>query len=280
MKKVAFLCDSSADITNEEAQQLEIHVLRMPIIIDQEVFVEEETIFQKDIIQALNANKSVKTTQPSLGEMSSKWRELLKNYDEILYIPISNQLSGTCNNALQLAQTEEFANKVYVVNSRIVCYPIVHILKQAQELVQAGYRCEDVKKKIEEEAEMFAILIPENLQTLKNGGRISSAAAALAGLLKIYPLLKVENGAIDIYGKVRTITKAYKEGIYACTKDINPSDYDWLIIDANNRKVSDELKSLLEQEIGQPVHQKEFRSIIMSHTGVGTIGFGRIKKIK
>jgi len=147
-------------------------------------------------------------------------------------------------------------------------------------MFEKGYTCAQAKEKIEQEGELFAILIPETLTALKNGGRISPAAAALAGLLKIQPLLKVEHGAIDLVDKVRTLKKAYKEGIEVVLKDIDPEEYDWMIIDAYNRTVSDELKAALEEACGRPVEQRIFKSVIMSHTGPGTIGFGRIKKIR
>lgn len=280
MKKVAFLCDSSADITKEEAKALGIHVIRMPIIIDGVSYTEAETIGDQDIIAALRANKKVTTAQPSLGEILSTWEHLLETHDEIFYLPLSRELSGTCRNAIQMAKEEPFLGKVVVVDSTFACYPIIHMLEVAKAMYEKGYEGMEIKRKLEEEGELFAILIPESLNALKNGGRISPAAAALAGLLKIHPLLKVEHGAIDVQDKVRTLPKAYKAGIDACLKDIIPADYEWMIIDANNRQASDELKVLLEEASGQPVEQREFRAILLSHTGPGTIGFGRIKKIK
>lgn len=280
MRKVAFMCDSSADITSEEAKELDIHVLRMPIIIDGVPYIEEDTIKDEQIIQALHQEKKVTTTQPSLGELITMWRELLKDHDEVFYLPLSKALSGTCRNAINMAQEEEFKGKVTVVDSEYACYPIIKQLQVAKEMVAKGYESNEIKRRLEEESDMFAILIPETLTALKNGGRISSAAAALGGLLKIHPLLKVEHGAIDVQDKVRTISKAYKEGIDVCLKDIDPKDYMWMIIDADNRKTSDELKGLLEEATGQPVEQRPFKAVIMSHTGPGTIGFGRIRKIK
>lgn len=280
MRKVAFMCDSSADITNEEAKELDIHVLRMPIIIDGVPYIEEDTIKDEQIIQALHQEKKVTTTQPSLGELMTMWRELLKDHEEVFYLPLSKALSGTCRNAINMAQEEEFKGKVTVVDSEYACYPIIKQLQVAKEMVAKGYESNEIKRRLEEESDMFAILIPETLTALKNGGRISSAAAALGGLLKIHPLLKVEHGGIDVQDKVRTISKAYKEGIDVCLKDIDPKDYMWMIIDADNRKTSDELKGLLEEATGQPVEQRPFKAVIMSHTGPGTIGFGRIRKIK
>lgn len=280
MKNVAFLCDSSADISKEEALALDIHVVRMPIIIDGVPYVEEETIQDPEIIEALNREAKVTTTQPSIGEIMMMWEELLKTHDEVFYLPLSRELSGTCRNAIALSKQEPFVGKVIVVDSTFACYPIVEMLQIAKDMYAKGYEGEQIKQKFEEEGELYAILIPKNLTALKNGGRISPAAAALGGLLKIHPLLKVEQGAIDVQDKVRTLSKAYKAGIDACLKDVVPEDYHWMIIDADNRKASDELKVLLEEACGQPVEQRVFKAVIMSHTGPGTIGFGRFKKIK
>lgn len=280
MKKVAFLCDSSADISVEQAKALDIHVIRMPIIIDGVSYMESETIQDQDLIQALKNNKKITTTQPSLGEIMTMWEILLKTHDEIFYLPLSRELSGTCRNAIQMAQQEPFLDKVVVVDSTFACYPIVKMLEIARDMYAKGYEGKEIKRKFEEEGELFAILIPENLNALKNGGRISPAAAALAGLLKIHPLLKVENGAIDVQDKVRTLSKAYKAGIDACIKGVNPDDYLWMIIDADNRSASDELKVMLEEACHQSVEQRIFKAVLLAHTGPGTIGFGRIKKIK
>ncbi|WP_416326673.1 DegV family protein [[Eubacterium] hominis] len=278
MKNIALLCDSSADITKEEAEKLDIHVIRMPITINGKEYIEEETIFDQDIIEALNREEQVKTAQPVIGDIVTTWKKLLESYDEVFYIPLSKALSGTCSVAITLA--EQFEGKVTVVDSEYVCYPVVKQLLVAREMFEKGYDCATVKQKLETESDMFAILIPENLTALKNGGRISPAAAALAGLLKIHPLLKVEHGGIDLVDKVRTIKKAYKEGIKVVTDGIDPEEYDWMIIDANNRSMSDELKGLLEEATGRPVEQHVFKAVIMSHTGPGTIGFGRIRKLK
>lgn len=278
MRKIALMCDSSADITKEEAEALGLHVIRMPITIDGQEFIEEETIQDADIIEAMKQGKQVKTAQPIIGDLTAMWDTLLKTNDEVFYLPLSRELSGTCRIAIAIAK--EYQGRVCVVDSEYVCYPIVHLLKVAKDMFQKGYTCEQVKEKLENEGELFAILIPENLSALKNGGRISPAAAALAGLLKIQPLLKVEHGAIDLIDKVRTLKKAYRQGIQVVMDGIHPNDYDWMIIDANNRPMSNELKNLLEEACGQPVEQHIFKSVIMSHAGPGTIGFGRIRKIK
>ena len=276
-KRVALLCDSSADISEAEAKKLGIHVLRMPIIIDNETFIEGINIFDEDILKALKADKKISTTQPSPGSMLALWDELLKEYDQVLYFPLSSGLSSTCANAINFAR--DYQGKVVVIDSTFACYPIVCMLLMARDMLEKGYSAEQIKERFEQEANMYAILIPENLNALKNGGRISPAAAKLAGMLKIHPLLTVENGKIDVYDKVRTLSKAYQRGIEAVTKDIDPNDYEWMIIHAYNETECLKLKEQLEKAVNRPVQVREFKAVIASHTGEGTIGFGRYKKL-
>lgn len=278
-EKVALLCDSSADISPEEAKELGIHVLRMPVIIDGKEYTESVDVFDEDILSALRTQKKITTTQPSIGEMTAIWDELLKDHDQVFYLPLSRELSGTCANAMQLAK-ERYEGKVIVVDSTFVCYPVIYMLKAAQEMLSKGYTCTQIKEKIEKEGELYAILIPENLTTLKNGGRISPAAAALAGMLKIHPLLKVENGGIDVQDKVRTAQRAYKMGIENVVDGIDPAGYDWMIIHADNEELCEKLRIQLQEATGQPVAKHVFKSVIMSHTGEGTIGFGRIRRLQ
>lgn len=277
MKKIAILCDSSADLSVEEANELGFHVLRMPVIVNGKEYVEALTITTEEIIEKLKTNVKVTTTQPSLGEFTKCWDGLLETYDQILYYPISKNLSGTNASAMQLSQ--EYDGKVVVIDSTFVCQPTVTMLKWAKEMLEEGFSAEEIKSIFEEQGELYALLIPESLQTLKNGGRISSAAAALGGLLKIQPILTVNNGAIDVYDKVRTLKKAYKVAIEAVTKVENTDDYSWMVIHADNESTAKELQAMLQQITKQEIPIKEFKAVIVAHTGSGTIGLGRTKRL-
>lgn len=280
MKKIAIMCDSGADISLKEAEELGFHVIRMPININGVEYKEAIDITREELIQHMRNGDKVNTSQPIMGELVSMWDNLLKENDQVFYLPIAKALSGTCQNAINLSKEDKYAGKVFVVDSEFVSCPSTHILTVVKDMFDKGYSCEEVKEKLENETNLYAILIPENLDALKAGGRISPAVAALAGLLKIVPLLTVDHGAIDVYSKVRTLKKAYQEGINAITKDVNPEEYDWMVIDADNKEASRILRGELEQTTGMPVAECEFKSIVMSHVGPGTIGFGRIKKLK
>lgn len=282
MKKIAFMCDSAADITVAEAEKLNIHVLRMPISIDSKTYTEGIDISIEDIIDALNTGKKVKTSQPVLGDILTMWDSLLEEYDEVFYVPMAKSLSGTCANALNLSQQDSYKNRVFVLDSTYIAYPVVNLLVWAREQTEAGHSLSEIKHKIEAEGGMQAVLIPENLETLKNGGRITPAAAAMAGLLKIQPLLWLDENGIDQLGKVRTLKKAYNKGLEAILDGVdNTDDYYWMIIDANNRAISDEFLPMLKEATHQDhIEQRVFNAIILSHTGPGTLAFGRIKKLK
>ena len=115
MKKIALMCDSAADIAKEEAERLHIHVLRMPLIINGKEYIEEETITDKEIIDALQAGERITTAQPSIGEMINMWDALLETHDEVFYLPLSRELSGTCGNAITMA--EQYKGRVTVVDA-------------------------------------------------------------------------------------------------------------------------------------------------------------------
>ena len=282
MKKIAFMCDSAADLTQSEAERLDIHVVRMPLTIDSQSYTEGIDIQLEEIVHALKAGKIVKTSQPVLGDILSMWDSLLENNDEVFYVPMSKALSSTCVNAINLSNQEPYKGRVFVLDSNYIAYPVVHLLQWARKQTENGYSLPEIKNKIEKDGGMQAILIPENLETLKNGGRITPAAAAMAGLLKIQPLLWLDENGIDKLGKVRTLKKAYEKGIEAILKGVKDvNDYYWMIIDADNRKTSDEFLPLLKEATHQDhIEQKQFNAVILSHTGPGTLAFGRIKKLE
>ncbi|MGL5540970.1 MAG: DegV family protein [Erysipelotrichaceae bacterium] len=277
MNKVALVCDSSADISKEEAAELGVHVIRMPVIVDGVEYVDQETISTQELVHHLSLNHKVTTTQPSPGQFLACWDELLETYDQVLYYPLSKNLSGTCASAMQLAQ--EYEGRVVVIDSTFVCQPLVVMLKWAKDLLNQGKSAQEIKTLFETQGELYALLIPKTLTTLRAGGRISAAAAALGGLLKIQPILTVENGAIDVFDKVRTLKKAYHVAAKHIQEVDDPSHYVWMVIHLNNEENALHIKAELEQQTGQPVLLTQFMAVISAHTGDGTIGIGRIKKV-
>lgn len=278
MKKIAVLVDSSADLTNEEASELGVHVIRMPLTIDNEDVMENDGISTEDFITRMREGAVVKTSQPLLGSLIDKWDSLLEEYDQVLFIPLSSQLSGTYNSAL--LASEDYNGRVTVVDAKMACCPLQYLAKDVLSMIDCGLSCEEIRDKIENETYMYATFVPANLTYLKKGGRISPAAAALGNLLKIIPILKVEDGAIDVYDKVRTTKKAYGAAIDAVTNVENTDDYSWYIAHSDCEELANEYSAILKEKVNQDIMVKPIRAIIMAHTGPGTLGVGRLKKLK
>ena len=157
-----------------------------------------------------------------------------------------------------------------------------YLLKEIQTLIEMGMDSEDIKNFVENNMSMHAILIPEDLIYLKRGGRISAAAAALGNMLKIVPMLRVEDGALDVYDKVRTTKKAYKMA-YEFVTDVDVSeDYYYLVLYGGSE--SEASKALYQQlcETIDPndIYYGPITPVILAHTGPGTIGIGHVKKLK
>lgn len=278
MKKYVVMTDSGADISLSEERQLDIKVVRLPLIMNQKTVIEEIGINREDFIQAMKSGDTVKTAQPIVGDLLTMWDENLKEAEKILYIPLSCGLSGSYQSAKVLS--ESYAGRVVVVDAKLVCYPLQYVCVQAKRLLEEGRSVEEVKDIIESQAMMFAALIPSSLEYLKRGGRMSSAAAALGSLLKITPILKVENGSIDVLDKVRTHKKAIDTALTVVSAIAHPQGYQWYIVEADAMDLANEVALRLETLINQPVVVRPIHPIIMAHTGPGTIGIGYTRILK
>ncbi len=280
MRKIAVVTDSSADISDQQALDLNVHVVRLPILVDNVEYIENETITLSEFTERMKRGSSVKTSQPSLGSICGLWDKLLKEYDEVIYIPISSKLSGSYNSAVLAA--ENYDQKVTVIDAHFVCAPIQYLVKEIHELINMGKTAKEIKTFVENNMSMHAILIPEDLVYLKRGGRISAAAAALGNLLKIVPLLSVENGEIDVYDKVRTAKKAHKMALDFTLNVDNPDDYYFLVLygGEENEASREMYQQLCDNVNPEDTYYGAIYPVILAHAGPGTVGIGYVKKLK
>lgn len=277
--KIAFVTDSSAGISLEREKEMGIYVLRMPLTINQEAHLEASTITREALIEDMKDGKVVRTSQPNIQDTIDLFESMLKEYDHIVYLPISKHLSGTYDTANMIAQ--DFEGKLTVIDTKFVSWPLSQMTFDAKALGDKGYKPEAIKEILEKESYMYAVLIPEDIQYLKRGGRIKPAAAAVANLLKIMPVLEVAGGEIDLYDKVRTHRKALTTG-FKRVLELKPySDYHWVVLDGEcDPELVESFANDLENETGCTVIRGQLYPIVLAHTGPGTLAFGAIKKLK
>ena len=212
MSKIRIITDSNSGILQSEAEQLNITVIPMPFTINNEEFLEEITIDQNKFYEYLKTDADVKTSQPSQYYLENLWNEILKNYDEILYIPMSSGLSATCSNAIRYA--ENFKGKVTVVDNKRISVTQKESVLEAIELCKQGKSVKDIKDYLENTKAKNSIYITlGTLKYIKKGGRINPAVATIGSLLKVKPILCSRGEKFDKFSMSMSLSQAKKKMI-------------------------------------------------------------------
>ena len=219
MSKIAIVTDSNSGILQSEAKELGIFVLPMPFFIDEKLHREEIDLSQEAFYQILSEDGDVSTSQPSPADITDLWDEVLKSYDEIVHIPMSSGLSGSCQTAMMLA--DDYDGRVHVVDNQRISVTQKLAVFDAVNMVKAGMFAAQIKEKLTEEKLIASIYIMvDTLKYLKKGGRITPAAAMLGTVLKLKPVLTIQGEKLDAYAKVRGQKQAKKTMIEAMKKDM------------------------------------------------------------
>ena len=225
MGKIAIVTDSNSGIVQAEAKELGIYVIPMPFMIDGKDYLEEINLTQEEFYQKLTEGAEISTSMPSPGSVTDLWEELLKEYDEVVYIPMSSGLSSSCQTAIMLA--EDYDGKVVVVNNQRISVTMRQSVLDAIELAEAGKSATEIQTILEEQKMESSIYIMLNTLTyLKRGGRITPAAAALGTLLKIKPVLQIQGEKLDAFAKARTVKQGKNIMIEAMKKDFRERFHD------------------------------------------------------
>lgn len=284
MKKIGIVTDSHSSISQEEAKRLGIKVLPMPFYIGEECYYEDITLSREAFFEKLNSGLNVTTSQPSPVEVMKIWDEALAEFEQILYMPISSGLSGSCQTATMLANDEPYEGKVYVVDNGRVSTPLHRSILDALELIEEGYSATEIKKILEEaKADMVIYIGVETLENLKRGGRIKPSVAAIGTLLNIKPILKFDIGTLDSFKKCRGFAKARAGMIEAMKNDLETTfkeQYDkkevYLLAASS---ASDEVTKEWIAQIQEAFPDMEIMCDDLSlgvscHTGYGALGIG------
>lgn len=219
MKKIAIVTDSNSGITQEEAKKLGCFVVPMPFMIDGEEYFEDINLTVDEFYARQKANAKIFTSQPNINDIVEFWQKLLKDYDEIVHIPMSSGLSNSCDTATTFSQ--DFNGKVQVVNNQRISVTMKGSVKEALEMAKNGYDAAAIKKYLEETRFDSSIYIMvDTLKYLKKGGRVTPTAAAIATILNIKPVLQIQGEKLDSYAKVLNVRAAKTKMIDAIKKDL------------------------------------------------------------
>lgn len=219
MKKIAIVTDSNSGITQAQAKELGIYVVPMPFFIDEKLYFEDITLTQEEFYEKLEADSNISTSQPSPGDVMEMWEEVLKEYDEIVHIPMSSGLSSTCETAIMLSK--DYDGRVQVVDNKRISVTMRQSVFDAMELEKQGKDAVQIKEILEKHALDASIYITvDTLKYLKKGGRITAAAAAIGTVLNLKPVLQIQGDKLDAFSKCRGFKQGKKTMLDAMEKDL------------------------------------------------------------
>lgn len=277
-KKIAVITDSNSGITQAQAKEYGLYVLPMPFMIGEETYYEDITLTQEEFYKRLSENADVITSQPSPESVMKLWDEVLLTHDEIVHIPMSSGLSGSCQSALMLA--EDYDGKVQVVNNQRISVTQRQSALDALMLAEKDMDAAQIKKILEEDKFNSSIYIMlDTLYYLKKGGRITPAAAALGTILRLKPVLQIQGEKLDAFAKARTVSQGKSIMINAIRNDMEkrfdgakPDNIHLQIAYTYDREAAEQLKrEVLEAFPGFEVHMDPLSLSIACHIGPGSL---------
>lgn len=280
MEKIAVVTDTGSNLSFEQAKELGIYLLPLQITIDETTYQDTLEISTQDIYKELANGKMPKTSMAAYQKIYDLFEELKKDYDTIFAVPLTNGLSTNASTMQSIAR--ELEMNVHVIDMYATCALEKHVAIWIKRLVDEHKSSEEILKIIQPAIdESNSLILVKNLQHLKRGGRLTPMAAALAGLLKIYPALHINKsteGRIDVLNKVRTEKRADAYAIDKIMDDIQHTHI--YIIHSNFLEGADHFKKcFIEKGVPeQNIHIDYISSVIAVHTGLGCIAIQYIRE--
>ncbi|HHX22362.1 MAG TPA: DegV family protein [Clostridiales bacterium] len=218
--KIAIMTDTNSGISVQEGADYGIHVLPMPVIVDGIDYTEGTDITHEQLYAAMESGKAAYTSQPAPGDVTDMWDAILsQGAEEIVYIPMSSELSSTFATASTLAQ--EYEGRVFVVDNRRISIIQRSSVLDALYLSRRGMRAADIKAQLEKSAfDTSAYICVDTLKYLKKGSRITAAAASLSTAMNLHPVLNLRGGKLDAECVVRGQNRMQKTLIKLMETDI------------------------------------------------------------
>lgn len=287
MMKVAIATDTNSGMTQEKARELGVYLLPMPVIIEDEMYLEGVDITSAQLYEAMHQHHSISSSQPSPGQILEFWDSILQDgYDEIVYIPMSSGLSNSCDNAIRFSQ--EYEGKVQVADNHRISVTQETSVHSALKLAQQGLCAREIREYLEQRAYDASIYITvDSMEYLKKGGRITPAAATFATVLNLKPVLTIQGDKLDVYTKARGMKQAEAKMIEAVRQDRltrfgDVPDSQLRVETAGtfeSEEQAERWRQLVQAEFPEiPVSYVQLPCSIACHVGINAAGTGIVKK--
>lgn len=204
LSKIAILTDSASDITPDMIEGLDVTVIPIRLKIGENNYKDGVNLSKKEFWHKLLTEKVVpKTAQPSPAEFRDYYEELFnKGYEKIISIHISSKMSGTQQVAKVAREMLKREKDIIIVDSKSVTFGQAYQVLEAAKMIKAGVKLEDILTRLYEIADKMKVYFAvSDLTYLEKGGRIGRASSVIGNLLKLRPVLKLEDGEVSLETK-------------------------------------------------------------------------------
>lgn len=286
MNRVAIVSDSNSGITQAQAKELGVTILPMPFFAGDKTYYEDIDLNQEQFYQLLTDKIDISTSMPLVGNVTDTWDRLLEEYDEIVHIPMSSGLSGSCETAIMLSQ--DYDGKVQVVNNQRISVTQRQSVLDAMNLAKQGKSAAEIKEILERDKfESSIYIMVDTLYYLKKGGRITPAAATLGTLLKLKPVLQIQGEKLDAFAKARTVKQAKNIMIEAMkndfTKRFNDPAGEHIYLEmayTHDKEAAEAFKAEVQEAFpGMEIHMDPLSLSVSCHIGPGALAVACSKKL-
>lgn len=283
-RKIIVSCDTTIAMSKSKIDELGLNVIPLNTIADGVEYHDTVDIDAEKLCELMRNGAKISTSTPTIGEIEEYFDRLFEETkaDVIIHFTISSKLSSMFSLFTTVCE-ERYGDKVKVVDSHSICCFMANQVLYAKQLVEEGLDINEIIKKVSELKDKESVIfIPESLEYLKRGGRISPAVATIANLIGVLPILTFKDGVVGKQGVTRTVKKAFMSNFEEWNKNI-PSfkeDYVLVVLSASDdfEKIN-KAKEILD--IINPGMEIIFRNLslnVTAHTGPGVIGLGIMKK--
>ena len=275
--KVAVMTDSTAYISPEIRQQMDIEMVPLNVVLGEKSYQEEIDLPANEFYRlARNERELPKTSQPSIGLITEKLENLAEEYDAVISIHLSSGISGTYQAMLAAGNMVEGID-VHVFDSEISCMPQGFYALEAAEMAKDGNDPDAIIARLTEMKEsMRAYFLVDDLTHLHRGGRLNGAQALVGSMLQVKPLLHFVDTKIVPFEKIRTQKKAIKRMVALFAEDASTGvPLRAVVIHANRPNEANLLKDELENLFPNvEISISYFGAVIGTHLGEGALGLG------
>lgn len=288
MGNIAIITDSNSGITQGEAKELGIRVVPMPFLINEEIYFEEISLSQDEFYKRLDENVDISTSQPSPESVMKIWDEALQDADEVVYIPMSSGLSGTCATSMMLAG--DYEGRVQVVDNQRISVTQRQSVLDAITLAENGMDALGIKKYLEDvKMESSIYIMLDTLKYLKKGGRITPAAAAIGSALKLKPVLQIQGDKLDAFSIARTKKQGEGKMLAAMESDIekrfgginNIANIHLEVAHTQNKEMAERFAETIKEKFGTgEVYIAPLSLSVACHIGAGALAIACSKAIE